>query len=338
MKGKKKKKGYRKVTYPAAIRMAKIIDSMPSHALGMRVSTMCERYDISEQTVMRYVKSFSETFVTDEGEPQFAIENRGGEKWLVRHYAHAGESASPVYKVIPLYLAIEFFNMLGSHNIFSEILESFYGEVESRVYSEHKRMISDLPRKLFAAPFAPRDYSAQDWIISELMKALLYQNVINMKYRPGGRGRPRNYTLEPLTLLYNRGGLYLLAKFPDGEKPIFFSIERIKEIAVTKEKFDYPGDYHPARMLDGAFGIFTGEPKLFRLKFSRYLKDYITARTWHRTQRFEFLKGGSFVMTMEVADTEEVRAWIRSFGDSVKIIRVSKAVLPGEKESGTASS
>jgi len=37
------RKGYRQATYPSALRMAKLVDEVPRHSIGIRVASMAER-------------------------------------------------------------------------------------------------------------------------------------------------------------------------------------------------------------------------------------------------------------------------------------------------------
>jgi hypothetical protein len=56
------------------------------------------------------------------------------------------------------------------------------------------------------------------------------------------------------------------------------------------------------------------------LRFPVELADYVSSRRWHTSQKLKRLKDGSIILTLKVADTEEVRSWIRSFGRAMKWI------------------
>ncbi len=127
--------------------------------------------------------------------------------------------------------------------------------------------------------------------------------------------------VRPLTLLYHSGKLYLVAVKKGYQKPVYYSIERIKDAELHREdRFEYPRGYEPKQMLDGAFGVFGQRDKVktFRVKFPPELKGYIMSWKVHETQSFEEQKDGSVILTMKVTDSEEVRAWIRSFGKAVQ--------------------
>jgi predicted DNA-binding transcriptional regulator YafY len=43
-------------------------------------------------------------------------------------------------------------------------------------------------------------------------------------------------------------------------------------------------------------------------------------RRWHKSQRLDKENGGSLTLTLRVFDSDEIRSWIRSFGNRVEIL------------------
>ena len=210
--------------------------------------------------------------------------------------------------------------MLGANNIFATQVDEVMADVETKLSGSQRELLKNLSLKFFTAPYAPKDYTAYDEILNIALKALVYQKRLKL-FRSGKDGKPDEYVVEPYTLLLYKGGLYLVARPVDGDKPLYFAIDRLLDCEELKEKFDYSENYHPEQMLDGAFGIFGGEPKTtFKLHFPDDLARYISERKWHKSQKLTPQKDGSLVLTMDVFDSEEVRSWIRSFGKMVKVL------------------
>jgi len=320
MRRGKARKGYRRATYPSALRMAKLVDEMPRHSIGIRVESMAERLGITDQSLRRYVKAMEDHFLTDEGEPEFVIEKINSEDWLKRKPRSEEPGKANIYHLISVYLSLEIFKMLGANNIFATQVDEVMADVESKLSSSQREKIKELALKFYTAPYAPKDYTAYDEILNIVLKALVYQNRLKL-FRPGKGGKRSEYVVEPYTLLLYKGGLYLVARPVGSDKPLYFAIERLLDCEELKEKFDYPENYHPEQMLDGAFGIFGGEPKTtFKLRFPAELAQYISERKWHKSQKLKTQKDGSLILTMKVFDSEEIRAWIRSFGKNIKVL------------------
>ena len=314
-----RRRTYRKPSYNSAIRIALLVDHLPRHDLGMRLSSVADYLGVSEQTVRRYVKALNDQFQTEDGEPQFFLVVRGEEKWLCRRDRFSEPADAHIYQLVSVYLSLEIFKMLGPHLAMVDMVDQVYATVEKALTIGHRQRIKDLPRKIYNAPWAPKDYSAHDELISDVLRAVVYQYVVEMSYKPSN-GEPEPHVVKPLTLLYHKGGFYLIGDSDRHKKPVYFALERIQELTVTRQKFVYPDNYDPAKMLDGAFGIFSGPARTFRLKFPPSLDEYIRSRRWHRSQKFENQADGSLVMTLKVTDSEEVRSWIRSFGQKVNVL------------------
>jgi len=313
------RKTYRKPSYSAAVNLARIVDEMPRHPFGWELADLADYLRVSVRTVRRYAKVLADEFTDDEGQPVFVIEKRGEQSKLIRKSRPREDLPESIYHLISVYLSLEFFRMLGE-NVVAFSVEDVFKRAEKRLSPKERDLVRDLSRKFYNAPSAPKDYSAHVDILEGVIKAIVYQNTVKMIYKPAER-EPWHYTVHPLTLLFHKGGFYLIAKPVKRKNPVTFNIERIKELEVTKDKFEYPNDYHPEKLLDGAFGIFVGPAKEVKLKFPPELAEYITSRKWHESQKFKYQKDGSVIMTMKVTDSEELRSWVRSFGEGVKVLQ-----------------
>ena len=54
--------------------------------------------------------------------------------------------------------------------------------------------------------------------------------------------------------------------------------------------------------------------------FARSLARYIRERLWHPSQKLRDLPDGRLEMTLEIADTLEVRRWILGYGVQAEVI------------------
>ncbi len=315
----KRKRSYRRATYPSALRMAKLVDEMPRHGIGVRVKTMAERLEISVQSLRRYVKAMEGHFVTDDEEPEFVIEQVGGDDWLKRRSRQEAAASANIYHLVSVYLSLEIFKMLGANSVFATEMDELLQQIETCLPGSQRELLKDLPRKFFTAPYMPKDYTGFDDILNTALKAIVYQK--KLKLARLKNDQRVEFEVEPYTLLLYKGGLYLVARPLDGRRPLYFSIDRLLDCAELPEKFDYPKDYHPEQMIEGAFGIFGGEPRtFFKLKFPPELAQYISERKWHKSQKLESTADGSLLVTLRVFDSDEIRAWIRSFGSSVEVL------------------
>ncbi|HUT51878.1 MAG TPA: hypothetical protein VM658_00665 [bacterium] len=70
--------------------------------------------------------------------------------------------------------------MLGANNLFVDLVEGVLREVEQKLSASHRGLIKDMQRKFYSAPWAPKDYTRHDDMLSDVIKAIVYQNVLKI--------------------------------------------------------------------------------------------------------------------------------------------------------------
>jgi predicted DNA-binding transcriptional regulator YafY len=126
--------------------------------------------------------------------------------------------------------------------------------------------------------------------------------------------------LEPYTLLVYKKGLYLAGRSEGHAGEVrTFALDGFREVEWLRgDRFDYPADYRPEQLTEGAFGLIRGEPTRVRIHFDAKVARYVQ-RQWHRTQQFRPADGG-IEMTLEVRGTTEVISWVLGFGPTARVI------------------
>jgi predicted DNA-binding transcriptional regulator YafY len=61
-------------------------------------------------------------------------------------------------------------------------------------------------------------------------------------------------------------------------------------------------------------------PVRVTVRFDRKVAGYIKEKIWHHTQRIEPQKDGSIIFSAEVAGTDEIKAWVMSWGRHAEIL------------------
>jgi proteasome accessory factor B len=99
-----------------------------------------------------------------------------------------------------------------------------------------------------------------------------------------------------------------------------FAVERIQSALVGNRRFEIPPDFNFEEFRKTAFNVIWGEPQEVMIRFSPAQAPYIKERTWHPSQHIETEDDGSIVLTMHVADLDEVKRWLIGFGAEAEVI------------------
>jgi predicted DNA-binding transcriptional regulator YafY len=67
-----------------------------------------------------------------------------------------------------------------------------------------------------------------------------------------------------------------------------------------------------------------GEPTEVKIWFSPKQAPYIEERTWHPSQRIEKQDDGSVILSLQVADEDEVKRWLIGFGAEASVLAPGK--------------
>ncbi len=159
----------------------------------------------------------------------------------------------------------------------------------------------------------------QERIVSRALEATLHHRQATLTYHSRSSGRSKSYLVHPYRLAYAQGGLYLLAHVPEYDEVRTFAVERIEDISLLEDTFT-PADDMPEDAFPHSLGVHSGPPETVVIEFERGVSDYVRAREWHQSQRWEEHADGTLVLTLQVCIDQALRSWIMSFGAVARVI------------------
>ena len=299
------------------MKLARILYALLHRPEGLTRSEIMDRYEIHDDRTFRdYLKELRamNELVVD-GEHTLQCSGRGDECRYFLQQRHT--PPADTCHIVALYFALCMLRFLRGTKL-EEQAEKLYN---SLYQGENKSLLLHLERKIHSINEWPKDYSHLRDIVRKCIEALIHQKRMKISYRRSGSREQSQHVLKIYTLVQYRNGLYLLAESDKGEKIMTFAVERIVTAEVTGSKFQYPPDFSPQKHLDGAFGIFASkEKKNVVVHFDGDVKDNVSARQWHPSQKIEILKNGKLKLTMRVGNLTQVAPWILSYGQLAQVI------------------
>lgn len=164
------------------------------------------------------------------------------------------------------------------------------------------------------------DYSAHANTLTQLMGALIHQNRLTLKYRASGRKQSSAYLVDPYTLAFYKGGIYLIGYAHNRKSLRTFAVERIAAVIMEKERFDLPNDYQPEERLRDAFGIVSESAMDVIIRFSPTVADSVRGRIWHPSQQFKDTDDGGVELSFTAGGALEILSWVLSYGEHAEVI------------------
>ncbi len=74
------------------------------------------------------------------------------------------------------------------------------------------------------------------------------------------------------------------------------------------------------------FGLLDGPVQTVRIRFNRDVAYLLKERRWHPTQTIKQARNGSILVTLQVGPTDELVAWILSWGADATILSPKELV------------
>jgi predicted DNA-binding transcriptional regulator YafY len=319
------KKPPRKPTYGAAIRLARIATGLFSKPYGWSFTAIAETLEVSERTLARYVSVLRNDLLDSLGNPLVEVVGAGEERKL-RLISSMKTAEASSYQVALLYFSLTVLKFLEG-TVLKEGVEGLWEKIFQNLSFTQRTRLSDLERKFYAVPYAPKDYGEFSEQLDVILRALLDQTQLKVDYA-GLTGEGRQHVFDPYSLISYRGGLYLLGHSHLTSAIIYLAVERIRAVEFIRQpdgtlaRFTYPRGFDPAAHTEGTFGIFDGPETKVELKIhSEQTAAYVRSRTIHPSQRFSHRRDGTTIMTMTVRGTTELANWIMSMSPWIEVVK-----------------
>jgi predicted DNA-binding transcriptional regulator YafY len=273
-------------------------------------------HGVTERTIRRDIEALQEA-----GFPLYDDRADGKKVWrLVEGYRQRLVQGFTLSELAALHFSKNMLSFLRGAP-FGQDLESAFAKIREALPAKSLPFLSRIQDLFSTRPDPWKDYSKKQDVIAGLIDAILHQRQARVAYYSFNSRRTKTYDLDPYRLVYYRGGLYLYARAHEYGEVRTFAVERMQKLEVLDQGFEVPADFSPAEYARSAFGIFGGKAETVELVFDAGIAGYVRERSWHESQRLADLPDGRVRLTMDVAPSFDLKAWIKGFLPHVEVVR-----------------
>ncbi|HLO90367.1 MAG TPA: WYL domain-containing protein [Lentimicrobium sp.] len=129
--------------------------------------------------------------------------------------------------------------------------------------------------------------------------------------------------IEPLALKEFRYRWYILGEDSKDGKIKTFGLDRITELEISKQKFEFPADFNVNEYFKNCFGIISPNapsPSIIRLEFKPVQGKFIKSLPLHESQRIIADTADGLVIELTLYLTYDLLMEILSYGGNVKVL------------------
>jgi len=246
--------------YAPAARLQEV-RALVDSATGASIYDIAERLEVNPRTALRYIQALQRV-----GEPLYEEMSGKRKVWRLMPTARRQSITLTTAQMVALFLSRRVFDFLAGTG-FKEDLDDVFGKLEATLRRNDFAAVRNLDRKVFDVNEARHLYEGRIEDVNDIMTALLREDRLRVTHEGVSGGR-KTFVLEPYTLLVYKKGLYLAGLSHQHKEVRTFALDGFREVEWLKgDHFDYPADFRPEQLTEGAFGLIRGEPTRVRVLF-----------------------------------------------------------------------
>ena len=239
--------------YAPSSRLHELRTLLDSHE-GVSIYDVAERFGVSPRTALRYIQALQRA-----GEPLY--EELAGKRkvWRLMPTARRQSITLTTAQMVALFLSRRVFDFLSGTG-FKEDLDDVFAKLEATLRRKDSAAVRNLDRKVFDVNEARHLYEGRLEDVNDIMTALLREDRLRVTHESVSGAR-KTFVLEPYTLLVYKKGLYLAGKSQGhGGEVRTFALDGFRDVEWLRgDRFEYPPDFKPAQLTEGAFGLIRGK-------------------------------------------------------------------------------
>jgi predicted DNA-binding transcriptional regulator YafY len=307
-KGKPAKK------YSQAGRLHSIIRLLETRR-SLTLDELAEECDVDRRTIHRDLNAVQEAGYT------LTSDWLEGKK--IYSFMTKSRNIPPITFTLPQLMSLYLLRSLGAHlagTPFQVEINELFRSINSVLPDRHVAHMERIARVSLPLLHGSRDYSSAAGHIAELQRALLQQYRIKLTYAKKGKGEADVYEVDPYTIVFHKGGIYLLGDTHNRKAMRLFALERIRGVEVTRQRFEIPEDYKPETHFSSAFGLVNDTPMRVLVRFSPEIAHAVSDRIWMQGQKISTDSAGRVTVEFEAAGQMELVSWILSYGMQAEVL------------------
>lgn len=282
---------------------------------GMTLDDLAEECAVDRRTIHRDLNAVEEAGYT------LTSEWQEGKK--VYSFLSKSRNIPPITFTLNQLMSLYLLRSLCVHlagTPFQNEIDDLFRSITSVLPDRYAAHLERIARVSLPLLHGARDYTAASSYMEGLQRALLHQYRVRLDYTKKGRRETEPYEVDPYTLVFHKGGMYLLGLAHNRNGMRLFALERVRGIEVTRQRFEIPEGYQPETHFDNAFGLVSDKNMRVRVRFSPEVGHTITERIWRPGQQVIAESDGRVTLEFDAAGELELVAWILSYGMHAEVL------------------
>lgn len=306
------------------LRQWAMLGHIPRHPRQISARDLTERllgegFDVSKRTVERDLISFSTIFplISNERSKPY------GWSWSKDAEAFALPAMSPI-QALTLELAHEHLASLLPACLLESLAPYFKCAQGVLSSGDSVKKLADWREKVAivpaSQPLIPPDYPEE--VIEAVHSALLSEHQLEINYIYRNQGEAKTHLVHPLGIVQRGAVTYLVVTLYDYTDIRLLALHRIKQAKVIDVPSKKPKGFTLAQYISqGAFGFEENGVIKLAARFTTPAAEHLWETPLSLDQKIVPDQPGWVCLQATVADTAQLRWWLRGFGEYVEVLK-----------------
>jgi predicted DNA-binding transcriptional regulator YafY len=280
-----------------------------------------DELEISQATFKRdleYLRDrMNASIVYDRFENGYKFENSDhGQKIELPGLWFSEEEATALVLMQHLLTSLDQGGLIGPHiEPLTNLIDGILGQTETSAKELRKRI------KVFG--MASRKNALNHF--PEIGNSLLKRTRLQISYYSRTSNQETKREISPQRLIYYRDNWYLDAYCHLREELRSFSVDGIREVALTNIRADDTPEQKLQENFAQSYGIFSGKPsQKAKLRFTPERARWVASEQWHPNQIASFDKDGYYILEFDYDQDPELIMDILKHGSQVEVLHPMK--------------
>ena len=277
---------------------------------------MAEEFGVSLRSIQRDLADMQEMHL-----PISTVEIDKHQHYMLMEDARKFPACFGLAELIVVILALRMMQQYEGTGLVG-YLADLAEKISDRLNQTASERAIDLKRKLYAHQMFPRNYTAKEEAVDDILTALIQEKKLKLRYQPLS-SKAKTHVIHPYCLLSYKSGLYLLALIdppPEGSRLTVFALERVLSCERLDASFELPADWKPEDFLPELGGLMPGKPEKVKIEFSPDLRVYLENLRLAEGGRLSESSNKRMLLKATMNVNEEFIHWIIGFGASAKVL------------------
>lgn len=158
--------------------------------------------------------------------------------------------------------------------------------------------------------------------LTHIIEAMRDNLQIEITYQGFNKAQSNTFIIYPYCLKVFCQRWYVIGYSPYYENEMIYSLDRINDLSITKDKFKYPKDFDPQTYFKYSYGIIIDDTEIeeIEIKVCKDQRKYIRTLPLHSTQKEIDMKRDYSIFQYTMRPTYDFRQEILSQGDKMEVI------------------